>query len=202
MKLRRRILVFRTTLSLESPLVTCIVAIRNRKKKKVYIGADSASSNYWSINSSALQKVFRRADFLVGGAGSWRLISILQFSWTPPDHPKDMDLHVFMHTKFIDSVRDAFKEGGFLKITNEREEGGIFMVGYRGELFIIDSDFQVQHPVQDYRSIGSGMEVAHGSLYSTANIKSMSSKNRLILALSAASDHTPFVRPPFSVMEI
>lgn len=56
--------------------MTCIIGLEN--KGKVYMGADSASSNGYSINVSGNPKLFRSGPFLIGFTSSWRMGQLLQ----------------------------------------------------------------------------------------------------------------------------
>lgn len=177
--------------------MTCIVGVLDRKRKRVYMGADSLGSGGGGCVTRADKKIFKNGDFLFGCAGSFRMISILRYAFKPPKHPKDMPVDEYMNTLFIDELRDVFKRGGFLT-----EKDGVhwmdgeFLVGYRGNLFTIDGDFQVAVSATDYSACGSGWWVAVGSLHSTSQFID-SPKLRLRAALEAAEEHVTSVRGPF-----
>ena len=75
------------------------------------------------------------------------------------------------------------------------------MVGYKGRLFKIDSDFQVAEAKQKYNATGCGQGFALGSLFSTKNME-IAPKERLKIALKAAVDNSGGVRPPFVFKEV
>lgn len=177
--------------------MTCIVGILDKKKKRVYMAADSMGSSGWTAVTRADKKIFRNGDFLFGCAGSFRMISIIRYSFKPPKHPKDMPVDEYMNTLFIDELRDTFRKGGFLT-----EKDGVhimdgeFLVAYRGHLFSIDGDFQVGTSATDYAACGGGWSVAVGSLFTTTQFMD-SPKLRLQVALEAAEEHVTSVRGPF-----
>ena len=77
------------------------------------------------------------------------------------------------------------------------ETGGTFLVGYKGRLFIVHSDYQVAIPSQQFAACGCGQDIALGSLYSTA---SRSPLKRIELALKASQEFSAGVREPFHII--
>jgi hypothetical protein len=130
---------------------------------------------------------------------------ILQYSWTPPKYTPtktNSGLDKFMRTKFIDSVKDAFRSHGFGSVSQPGadDEGGIFIVGVCGRIFTIDEDFHVGENIVNYMAEGSGGTIALGALYATKNQKNP--RVRLKLALEAASEFNMSVAPPFTYIQI
>jgi ATP-dependent protease HslVU (ClpYQ) peptidase subunit len=107
-----------------------------------------------------------------------------------------------MRTKFIDSVKVAFKDGGFGAIgqSSEEDTGGVFIVGLEGRIFTIDEDFHVGENVVNYMSEGSGSMFALGALHATKNQKNP--RLRIKAALEAASEFSMSVAPPFTYIQI
>ena len=129
---------------------------------------------------------------------------ILQYSLTPPKYTPtktNSGLDKFMRTKFVDSVKAAFKDHGFGSIGGSDEDtGGIFIVGLEGRIFTIDEDFHVGENVVNYMAEGSGGQIALGALYATKNQKNP--KLRLKAALEAASEFNMAVAPPFTYIQV
>jgi ATP-dependent protease HslVU (ClpYQ) peptidase subunit len=107
-----------------------------------------------------------------------------------------------MRTKFIDSVKQAFKDNGYGSIGSSSEEdtGGIFIVGLEGRIFTIDEDFHVGENVVNYMAEGSGGQIALGALYATKNQKNP--KLRLKAALEAAAEYNMSVSAPFTYIQV
>ena len=163
--------------------MTAIVAIA--KDNKVYMGGDSAGVAGLSIVVRKDHKVFHNKDFIIGFTSSFRMGNILRWSFDPPDHPARMGVERYMNTLFIDAVREAFRTGGYAMNSQGKEQGGSFIVGYRGRLFTIDSDYQVGIPAESYASVGCGFELCYGSLHTTESMD-IDPKKRIKIALSAA----------------
>lgn len=101
-----------------------------------------------------------------------------------------------MTTTFIDAVRECLKAGGWLSKSNDREEGGVFLVGTQGRLFAVYSDFQVGSSSNGYAAVGCGDALALGSLHSTIG---RGARHRVTAALEAASHHNAGVSAPFVI---
>lgn len=163
---------------------------------KVYIGADSAGVAGYSLTVRKDKKVFRNGDFLIGGTSSFRMLQLLHHAFVPPVYDPVIDVEKFMATTFIDAIRQCFKDGGYAQKNSEQESGGIFLVGFRGRLFEIHSDYQVGEPMSGYGAVGCGDDIANGVLYATPD---MQSEKRLELALKASEAHSAGVRGPFHI---
>lgn len=176
--------------------MTCIVGLIN--EGAVYIGGDSAgAASTWSLVARADRKVFATAGYVLGFTDSFRMGQLLQHGMTfPPLPDASVDLHRFMVNEFVEAVRSTLKVGGYAKTSDGRDEGGTFLVGCRGHLFRIESDFQVGESLDGYDACGGGEEVARGSLFTTRGWWD-SPKQRVTAALEAAEHHNASVRPPF-----
>lgn len=188
--------------------MTCVIALIDGNK--VYLGGDGAASEDKTglIVQRVDPKVFKVGQFGIGFVDSFRMGQILQYNWTPPIYKPTLNhksLDKFMKTKFVDSVKEAFKENGFgnfSQSTEEGDEGGTFIIAVQGtgRIFTMDPDFHIGECDVMYMAEGSGQQVALGSLYSTTNIKSP--RKRVRMALEASSKFIMTVRPPFTIIEV
>ena len=142
--------------------MTCIIGLEHNGR--VYMGCDSAATTGYHLVSTTSPKVFKNCRLLIGYSWSFRMGQILQFARNYPDIDKFLDNYEFLVSSFIPFVRGIMKDAGFLKIENNQEESGQFMIGIRGQLFGIDSDFSVLRNNFGYDSIGSGKEYALGAM--------------------------------------
>jgi len=179
--------------------MTCIAAIV--EKGKVFMAADSAGTDSsWGQNIRADAKMFQLGDdMLVGFCGSFRVRDLLKYKLTgvrfDPKHTPDVAQ--FMATDFIDSVRQVLKDGG---VCNQCDGVETFpaelLVAYKGRLFSVESDFQVGEQSAPFHAIGSGSDIAQGSLHSTQGLK-LTPKKRLDRAMTASERYNAGVRAPF-----
>lgn len=171
--------------------MTCIVGMTH--KGKVYIGADSVGSDGFTKETRIEPKVFKNGEFVIGCTSSFRMIDLLKWKFSPPT-VKDDNLHKFMVTEFVDSVRKLFVDNGYL-ITSDDWKSGVFLIGYKGRLFKIESDFQVSE--HDYTAVGSGCYHALGSMFTS---KRNLPKKDIEKALEAAEHFVVSVQRPFVII--
>src|SRR5271170_3977037 len=129
--------------------MTCIVGLMD--KGDVYMGGDSAGVSGLSISIRADEKVFVNGPFIMGFTTSFRMGQLLRYKFSPPEQTSHQDNMQYMVTSFIDTARKCFEDNGF----GEKRRGGTFLVGYKGQLYTIDSDFQVGLPADTYDAVGS-----------------------------------------------
>lgn len=178
--------------------MTCVVAVVH--DGKVYMGADSAGSNAWSIATRDDPKVFVVGPMVIGYTTSFRMGQILRFRLTPPPHHREIDDDQYMMTDFVDAVRSVLKAGGWAGKENEVERGGNFLVGYKGRIWEVESDYQVALVAHPFNAVGSGYHVALGSLHTSKPDPSDGPEDvqvRLTWALEAAAEFAAGVRGPF-----
>lgn len=175
--------------------MTCIVGLV--ENGTVYMGGDAAAVGGLDIHPRVEPKVFKNGEFLIGYTSSFRMGDILQY-FDPPEITIT-DLRRYMVTHFITSVREAFKTNGYLETHNSAEKGGSFLVGVRGRLFSIGSDFQVGESANFYDAVGCGEDYAMGSLFSTVGLKP---KKRIEQSLLAAEHFSAGVIKPFTILKL
>lgn len=153
--------------------MTCIVGgIDN--KKTVWIAGDSAGVNGYSLHVRKDPKVFTRRTNLAenniaiafGYTSSFRMGQLLQYSFEIPNvlpGPEET-MHRWMCLRFVPAVKKCFVDGGWIRKSDERISGGIFLVGIRGHLFRVDNDFQVGEVMLPYDAVGCGEEFALGAM--------------------------------------
>lgn len=180
--------------------MTCIVAIAD--KGDVYIGGDSAGVAGLSISIRNDWKVFTNQCFVIGCTTSFRMIDLLRFKLNPPQQTVSQTDHQYMATSFIDEVKEMFIKNDYGCKSGERgAEGGTFLVGYRGKLYLIHDDFQVGIPATPYYAVGCGTDLALGSLYSTQGLIADPQK-RIIKALESATEFNGGVRSPYNIVKL
>lgn len=177
--------------------MTCIVGLE--QNGKVYIGADSAAATNWEIYQTRLNKVFRCGGFLIGYTTSFRMGQLLQYKLDVEPQGEGIGDLEFMATIFVDAVRKCLSDGGFTKVENSQEEGGSFLVGYKGNLYAIDSDFQVNTYRDGYHAVGCGAKFALGNMHGT---KGKKAKRRIKNALMAAGHFSNGVCEPYFIEAI
>ncbi len=178
--------------------MTCIVGLVDNGK--VYIGGDSAGVSGYSITARNDDKVFRNGDFVMGFTSSFRMGQLLRYHFNPPPC-NTWDIERYMVTDFIDGVRSCLKDGGFARISNNEEHGGVFLVGFKDRLFQIDSDYQVGWNTNNFDAVGCGDHLALGAMHILKDLK-LTATEKILAALSAAETYSAGVRSPFKVVSL
>ena len=144
--------------------MTCIVGLVH--DGDIYMGADSAATNGMlnQVNRKD-EKVFKKGNMLFDFTSSYRMGQLLKYNLNIPRPFVDESLETYMYTRFIDSVRDCFKKGGFSRVMQNEEHGGTFLVGVEGRLFKISGDFQVGESMMCFDACGCGEDLAKGAAY-------------------------------------
>lgn len=176
--------------------MTCIVGFA--EKGKVWIGGDSAGVAGWCRTIRADTKVFVRDGFVYGYTTSFRMGQLLKYKFIAPKQPDKMPDHEYLCTSWIDEIRKCLKEGGFSEIAHNRETGGAFLLGYRGRLYSIASDFQVGEPIDGLAAIGCGADFALGAMFASKGRP----ESRIRTALAAAALFSCGVSGPFVVESV
>lgn len=181
--------------------MTCIVGIEHNGK--VYIGGDSQGTNgYLNKVIRSDEKVFIKDEFIFGFAGSYRMGQILRYCLTIPEQTKKQDDYEFLCSDFITAVTKAFKDGGFLETKDGVNKGGFFLLGYRGKLYNVQSDFQVARSYDPYDAIGCGQDFAMGSIYQSILQETDSPENIITMALDASCHFSAGVGSPYTVLTL
>ncbi|RJR27759.1 hypothetical protein C4561_01505 [candidate division WWE3 bacterium] len=178
--------------------MTCIVGLKT--DVGTFMGGDSCATDGTELVIRKDAKIFKLGrSILVGYCGSPRMGQVLRYQLKIPRRPVKMDALDFMVKFFVEKVRYALHLAGMLKdqSSNDSVEGNV-LIGYRGRLFVIDSDFQVAEPDAEFYCIGTGAMVANGSLFTTASC-GMSPEERIMLSLEAAEKYCVGVARPFKI---
>lgn len=174
--------------------MTCVVAVVH--DGKVHMGADSAGVSGLQMRVRDDSKVFVNGPMVMGYTTSFRMGQLLRFRLVVPPHAEGVSDERYMMTDFVDAVRATLKEGGYAKKENEVEQGGNFLVGYRGRVWEVGGDYQVGLVAHPFNAVGCGEDIAMGSLH-TARDSGAIPEVVLRWALEAAQEFNAGVRAPW-----
>lgn len=178
--------------------MTCIVGIAH--EGKVILGADSAGTNGWlDRRIRADRKVFQNGELVFGFTSSFRMGQLLQFELTAPPVLEGQEPYQYAVKALVPAIRATLRAGGWIKTENGRDEGGSFLVGFRGHLFRIGDDFQVGESTENYEAVGCGDSYAMGAMHAASQLPP---KERLTAGLEAAAKFSAGVAGPFNFVEI
>ncbi|MCP4990853.1 MAG: hypothetical protein GY928_33870 [Colwellia sp.] len=177
--------------------MTCIVGLEHNGK--VTIGGDSASSISSELftDTTRVEKVFKRDEFLFGCAGSVVINQTIRYRLVVKKQGKKQSDMEYMCVTFVDSLRELLKslninQGGVT-------EGFEALVGYKGKLYCIYHDFQINSTIRGFDSVGNGNKVAIGSMQTS---KGRPPKKRIKKALKVAANYCMGVSKPYKILTI
>lgn len=182
--------------------MTCIVGIEG--KNTVWLGGDSAATaGDGSQTLIADKKVFVNAngEVIFGICGSPKLIDPLRYT-VFAKQKRGEDNREFVATVLVPMIKHALKESGC--VTEHPEHGehfqGEVLFGVGGKLYRMQSNFQLITDSQGYASVGSGSDIAIGSLHATR--RDSNARRRILTALEASALANAGVRPPFAIVSV
>jgi len=180
--------------------MTCIVGYV--QDGAVYIGGDSAGvGGRYDLRVRADEKVFVNDEMIFGFTTSFRMGQILRYSFKAPDHPKRLSDYEYLCTKFIDELIECFKKKGFAEVDKNEVKGGSFLLGYKGNLYSVEGDFQVGKVVKNYDACGCGQDYAIGALFALEQ-QPQTPEEKVRMALEAAEQFSGGVRKPFHILKL
>jgi hypothetical protein len=182
--------------------MTCIAGII--ENTKIFIGAESAGTDSdANLTIRKAPKVFRVRDFLIGGAGSFRINQIVEHVFIPPPRPARMNIKRYMVSEFIPELRLTLLNQGALNTIKgtTQEYDGNFLVGYKEHLFLIYDDFDVEEIQEHYHACGCASAYALGALYASGRINA-GPEERLEQAIQAAVKFSGACRGPIIIRSI
>lgn len=172
--------------------MTCIIGTVS--DGRVYIAGDAAVSAPGFVGRTALSKVFRWGQAVIGVCGTPRVAQILQTMSVPRQEINSAHLWLIKH--FVPKLSAALQEHGI--DPNSDEYSSSMLVGLKGRLFEIDSLLGVHEYMGDVHAVGSGAEYALGA--SAIRTDETDPAQRLRNCLWAASIFCPSVDSPFTVL--
>jgi len=182
--------------------MTCIVGLED--EGKVYIGGDSAGvDSGWNYMLREDKKVFRNGKMIFGFTSSFRMGQLLQYKLKIPRPKKtDTDDFGYLCTTFMDALIKCFKDSGYAHVNNSKVSGGTFLLGYKGKLYQVQSDYQVSRVLKPFDACGCGEPYALGAMEVLYLDKKISPEEKILKALEVAETFSAGVRGPFNVVSI
>ena len=181
--------------------MTCIVAIVDGNGK-IIMGADSSAVDETIHTAHLDSKVFKKGEFGIGYCHSFRMGQIIEFWFTPPEIPdKEENMMRYMVQDFVPELKSILADNDYPNHEDEKTEWAM-IVGIRGHLFTIESDWHVGYDDISYVSIGAGASYAIGAMYSVLGIGHKDAQYMARTALEAAEKFCPYVIKPFNFIEV
>ena len=177
--------------------MTCIAVVRDLQNNKIWMAGDRGISDDNVINVGSSPKIWKKDGYLFGYAGSMDGDRIKHL-FVPPMYEGRGSVDKFMYSKFLKALRKFYEEW-WVDTTSSSDFGMIICT--RGKIYEHSAvDMSLTQYEQDYLVMGSGGDLAMGSLYSTQ--KQKDGRKRAVQAVSAAITHSPSCKGPIDILSI
>lgn len=171
--------------------MTCVVAYK--ENGKIYMGADTIGSDEnMRVSHRMNKKVWKKFDMIFGISGSYRIGQLVQYSLEIPEHDDSKNDMAYFLEDFIPSFIKCLKENEITLDEGELKEFNM-LIGYKGNIYRLESDFNIGINKECYDVIGSGEDIATGALFILAKDKKLKPKQKIKLALDASSRYVSSV---------
>lgn len=180
--------------------MTCIVGIEG--KNTVWLGGDSAAT---SGNGQQMliadSKVFVNESVAFGVCGSPKVMDPLKFTKFTKQK-RGLDTREFVAKHLVPEIKAVLKEAGCVVDNPQHGEmfEGAVLIGTGGKLYRMECNFQIISDSFRFDAVGSGAEIAIGSLHATRSDKNPN--RRIMTALEASAIANAGVRPPFNIVSV
>ena len=185
--------------------MTVIVAVVSDDGEIIF-GADSAATDdSGTLALRADGKLFTKSGYTIGFCGSYRVGQLVKHEMHLPSPSYCMtydEAERFMVREFVPRLRKLLSKNGCMNTSgvNKIEDSSSLLVGFDGYLFVIADDFQVEVTHDDYAAIGSGAQIALGSLHADKTAGHLSAYDAVQNALAASERYCAHVRSPFYIV--
>ena len=176
--------------------MTCLAVVRDPATQKIHMAGDRGASDDNTILSLTAPKVWKLGPYLLGYAGALDGERI-RYNFNPYV-PDIKDIDKFMQTKFIKQLKNFYNDW-WVDTGKEADLGLIICV--KGQIYEHNAvDMSLSKYNLDYLAMGSGADLAMGSLYATQ--KQKDGRKRVMQAVNAAIAHSPSCKGPIDILSI
>ena len=201
--------------------MTCVIGYLDEIDKRVYIGADTLGTDVSSglgekatmIDSKIIifhiKSYNTRYKLLLGYEGSYSVGQAITYRFRPnqdnEDYKDDANPKDYICKTFVPQLKAFLEKENF----SEEEASALYIVGYQGHLYEIQSDFYVNEPLMGFSVIGNGYGIAQGALYYHRYLEEKQLLSTVFApidiiksALICASTGSASVSPPFQIFSV
>ena len=138
------------------------VLLAAKQGDKIVIGADSAATHSWQLQSP-VNKIFKKSDFVFAGTGTCRDIQLVQECFTMPALPFSYDSPKLNEEQYIIKVANDIRKSLMpYGDSYKKEMSATFLVATRNKIFLISGDYSVLSD-PEVLAAGAGGELALGA---------------------------------------
>lgn len=172
--------------------MTCIVGLKDKENKCVWIGGDACATSGYNITQSS-PKVREKNGVVVGGGGDWKFVDkamnlIFQFLETESFNLDAIELYLIENLKKY-------------KIQETEQLSIMLLLAHQDKLYWSTDNIHFSEVFEEYSAIGVGENVARGALFvSQQFIKDKPTKWHVELALEASRLQMEGISKPYTIL--
>ena len=195
--------------------MTIIVALKDKENNQVLLGADKQTTRGQMTYKSPGKlitlpltitgdDVIEKSEMHIGLCGYAFMKTFFKYGFDIPKMNHGMDFISYLYQKFFPELRKGLTDNSLVK-KKEGEldtESGMLIV-FEGEIYCIGSNFCVDIIDSDFYTMGSGCEVATGSLYTNLKYHPETDKKEIVKqAIKSAGENTIYCNTEVEIKEI
>lgn len=169
--------------------MTCIVGVEVDGKVVITGDIQGSAPNVKIVHTQP--KVFTNSGMAFGYTTSYRFGQIIEHSIDKGFLPaRDDQVYPWLVKEFVPHCKKVLYDGGY-------DSGGTCLIGIRGQLWRLESDFSVLRSVKGFDAVGSGCEFALGALSTYMSMGTYNTADDVVhisaSVIKSVSDHCPTV---------
>ena len=136
--------------------------------KSIYIGSDDWAANDVSFLSIKTPKVILKEKIIFGISGSIAVINAIKYKYIHPKIDGDMSVGEYVYSHVAKHIQEIL-------VDNNATEGidgckrmissSVIIFGLCGEIFVLDEEFQLYQPAENFVCVGSGQLACIGAMF-------------------------------------
>lgn len=167
---------------------------------KIYMGADSSANCEETKSKQPISnpKAQRVGDMLIGCTGSQRVRDLLFHAFKPPTM-RGSDPDTYMRVDVAGRMSDLLVKHGAIKDEAPYDMGGEVVVGFRGNLYYVDSDFSVVTNADPFVVAGSAANIALGIVAALTDKTRMAPRKVIEYTMARCNRYCYEVSAPYNI---
>ena len=174
--------------------MTIVIALRDEKNERIILGADSqstqgqlihkGSSKIFSIPIDMMDeygRIISRKEIHIGFSGNMFFHTFLEYGFDIPKMKYDEDFIEYLYKAFFPTIQENATAQQLVEVQdNQIDTGSSLIMVFEGNIYHIQYNLGVNLLDDDFLIVGSGYEVALGSLCTNLKYHSKSDYEEIV----------------------
>jgi hypothetical protein len=141
--------------------VTLLIGAEHRGR--VHLIGDSISiDGDEALNVVDTAKVWRSGEWVIGVAGSWRVLGLFRWRLSLPRLASEANVEEVANTEVVDAMQSVLRDAGYDVNDEKGEVSWECLIGARGSVFYTDASLGFVHPRDGVAAAGQRIVAAAG----------------------------------------